>query len=65
MVHPHPTLYRVLGLVFLAITLVLIFIGVALNWPLATRTALFIFSFFPLLLALVYVYLGIQEERGF
>ncbi|EFH86623.1 hypothetical protein [Ktedonobacter racemifer] len=65
MVHRHPMLYRILGLVFLGITLVLIFIGVALDWSSSTRTAVFILSFFPLLLALVYFHLGTQEERGF
>lgn len=65
MVHRHPTLYRLLGLVFLGITLILLFLGVALDWPASTRPALFILSLFPLLLALVYFHLGTQEERGF
>jgi hypothetical protein len=64
-VHRHPTLYRILGLVFFGITLVLIFLGVALDWPASTRPALFILSFFSLLLTLVYFHLGTQEERGF
>lgn len=65
MVHRHPTLYRILGLVFLGITLLLICIDVALDWPASTRTAVFILSVFPFLLALVYFQLGTQEERGF
>ncbi|GCE07939.1 hypothetical protein [Dictyobacter aurantiacus] len=60
MVHRHPTLYRTVGLVFFGITVALISIGVALDWPASTRTALFILSFFPLLLALMYVHLGTE-----
>lgn len=65
MIHRHSTLYRMLGLVFLVITVILIFIGVTLDWPASTRPALFILSCFSLLLALVYFSLGAQEERGF
>ena len=65
MVFSHPTLYRILGLIFLGIILILVFMGVASNWPSPTRVALFILSFFPLLLAFSYFYLGTQEERGF
>lgn len=65
MIHRHPTLYRMLGLVFLVSTMLLLFLGVTLDWPASTRPALFILSCFPLLLALVYFSLGSQEERGF
>lgn len=65
MVHRHPMLYRIVGLVFLGIALVLIFMGVTVAWPSSTCTALLILSFFPLLLALVYFHLGAQEEQGF
>jgi hypothetical protein len=65
MVHRHPTLYRILGLVFLCSTLVLMFLSATPAWPSATRTALFLFSFFPLILSLSYFHLGNQEERGY
>jgi hypothetical protein len=64
-IHRHPTLYRMLGPVFLVSTMILIFLGAALDWPASTRPALFILSCFPLLLALVYFSPGSQEERGF
>ena len=68
MVHRHSTLYRILGLIFLGVTLVLVFIGVTLNWPSSTRPPLFILSLFPLLLALVYFHLGTrgasEDSRG-
>jgi len=65
MVHRHPTLYRILGLVFLGITMVLVFMSVASAWPPSTRAALFLLSVFPLLLSFSYFHLGTQEERGF
>jgi hypothetical protein len=58
MVHRHPTLYRILGLVFLCSTLVLMFLSTAPDWPSATRAALFMLSFFPLMLSLSYFHLG-------
>lgn len=65
MVHRHPTLYRILGLVFLGIMMVLVFMSVASPWPSSIRAALFILSFFSLLLSLSYFHLSTQEERGF
>lgn len=65
MVHRHPTLYRILGLVFLCSTLVLMVLSAAAAWPLATRAALFVLSVFPLILSLSYFHLGNQEERGY
>ena len=65
MVHRHPTLYRILGLVFLCSTLVLMLLGAAPAWPSATRAALFLLSVFPLILSLSYFHLGNQEERGY
>jgi hypothetical protein len=65
MVHRHPTLYRILGLVFLCSTLVILLLSTASAWPSAARTALFLFSFFPLVLSLTYFHLGQQEERGY
>ncbi len=65
MVHRHPTLYRILGLVFLCSTLVLMFLSAAPDWPAATRAALFLLSVFPLILSLSYFHLGNQEERGY
>ncbi|GHO60382.1 hypothetical protein [Ktedonobacter robiniae] len=64
-VHRHPTLYKILGLIFLGITMVLISIDVVLDWPASTRAAVLILSLFPFLLALVYFLLATQEERGF
>ncbi len=65
MVHRHPTLYRILGLVFLCSALVLMFLSASLVWPSATRAALFLLSVFPLMLSLSYFHLGNQEERGY
>ena len=65
MVHCHPTLYRILGLVFLCSTLVLISLSAAPAWPSATRAVLFILSAFPLMLSLSFFHLGNQEERGY
>lgn len=65
MVHRHPTLYRILGLVFLCITLVLMFMSASPAWPSSARVALFMLSFFPLMLSLSYFHLGNQEESGF
>ncbi len=65
MVHRHPTLYRILGLVFLCSTLVLMVLSAAAAWPPATRAALFVLSVFPLILSLSYFHLGNQEERGY
>jgi hypothetical protein len=65
MVHRHPTLYWILGLVFLCSTLVLLFLSAAPAWPSATRAALLLLSAFPLILSLSYFYLGNQEERGY
>jgi len=65
LVHRHPTLYRILGLVFLCSTLVLVFLCAAPAWPSATRAALFLLSVFPLILSLSYFRLGNQEERGY
>src|SRR5690349_4328622 len=50
MVHRHPALYRILGLIFLVCTLVLMFLGAAPAWPSATRGTLLLFSVFPLML---------------
>lgn len=63
----HPILYRILGLVFLGITLILVFISIASpNWPSSTRTALFTLGFFPLLVACSYFCLGTKKyEQGF
>lgn len=52
MVHRHPTLYRILGLIFLFCTLVLMVLGAAPAWPSATRAALLLLSVFPLILSL-------------
>lgn len=65
MVHRHPALYRILGLVFLVCTLVLIFLGAIPSWPPATRGALLLLSVFPLILSLSYFHLATQEERGY
>lgn len=65
MVHRHPTLYRILGLIFLFCTLVLMVLGAIPSWPLATRAALLLLSVFPLILSLSYFHLGNQEERGY
>ncbi len=65
MVHRHPTLYRILGLAFLCSTLVLMLLGASPAWSSATRAALFLLSFFPLILSLSYFHLGNQEERGY
>jgi hypothetical protein len=65
MVHCHPTLYRILGLVFLCSTLVLLFLSAAPSWPSATRAALLLLNTFPLILSLSYFHLGNQEERGY
>ncbi len=64
-VRRHPTLYRTLGLVFFCITLVLMLLSAAPAWPSATQAALFILSFFPLILSLSYFHLSNQEERGY
>ncbi len=63
--HCHQTLYQILGLAFLCSTLVLMFLSAAIAWPSATRAALFLLSFFPLILSLSYFYLGNQEEKGY
>jgi hypothetical protein len=65
MVRRHPTLYRILGLAFLCITLVLMLLSAAPARSSATQAALFILSFFPLILSLSYFHLGNQEERGY
>jgi len=65
MVHRHPTLYRILGLVFLGITMVLMIMSASPSWSSSTCAALFILSFFPLMLSFSYFHLGTQEERGF
>lgn len=65
MVHRHPTLYRILGLIFLCITLVLMFLSAAPAWPSSAHVALFLLSIFPLMLSLSYFHLGNQEERGY
>jgi hypothetical protein len=65
MVHRHPTLYTILGLVFLGITMALVFLSGASAWPWLTRTTLFLLSPFSLLLTLSYFHLSMQEERGF
>ncbi len=65
MVHCHPTLYRILGLVFLCIALVLMFMSASSAWPSSARVALFILNFFPLMLSLSYFHLSNQEERGY
>ena len=65
MVHCHPTLCRILGLVFLCCTLVLMVLSAAPAWPSETRAALFLLSLFPLILSLSYFHLGNQEERGY
>ncbi len=64
-VHRHTTLYRILGLTFLCSTLLLMALSAVPAWPSATRVALFLLSFFPLILSLSYFYLGNQEERGY
>lgn len=65
MVHRHPTLYRILGLIFLAIAIVLAFLGGVPPWSATARFALVIFSLFSLILTLSYFHLGMQEEQGF
>ncbi len=65
LMHRHQTLYQILGLLFLCSTLVLMFLSAALAWPSATRAALFLLSFFLLILSLSYFYLGNQEEKGY
>ncbi len=65
MVHRHPTLYRILGLIFLCCTLVLMVLSATLSWPSATRAALLLLSVFPMILSLSYFHLGNQEERGY
>jgi len=65
MVHRHPTLYRILALIFLCIMLVLIVMSASPAWPSSTRAALFMLSLFPLMLSLSYFHLSNQEERGF
>lgn len=63
MVHRHPILYRLLGLIFLSITLVLVCLGIVAPWFSPARVALFTLSFFSLLLTLSYFELAIQEEQ--
>lgn len=65
MIHRHVALYRILGLVFLAFTLALVFTSVIPAWPASTRMMLFILGLFSLLLSFSYFHLGTQEERGF
>jgi hypothetical protein len=65
MVHRHPTLYRILGLVFLCSTMALMFLSASPAWPSPTRAALFTLSVFFLVVSLSYFHLGTQEERGF
>lgn len=65
MVHRHPTLYRILGLVFLVCTLVLMFLSATPFWSSATRGTFLLLSVFPLILSLCYFHLGNQEERGY
>ncbi len=40
-------------------------LSAASAWPSATRAALFLLSFFLLILSLSYFYLGNQEEKGY
>jgi heme/copper-type cytochrome/quinol oxidase subunit 4 len=65
MAHRHPTLYLLLSLLFLLLTLILIFLGMASSWSSLTRVTLFLLSPFSLILALSYFHLRSQEERGF
>jgi predicted membrane channel-forming protein YqfA (hemolysin III family) len=65
MVYRHPTLYRILALVFLCIMLVLIFMSAYPAWPVSTRATLFMLSLFSLMLSLSYFHLGNQEDRGY
>jgi hypothetical protein len=64
-VHRHPTLYRILALVFLCITIMLIFMSVSPVWPGSTRAVFFMLSLFSLMLSLSYFHLGKQEKRGY
>lgn len=65
MVHRHPTLYRILGLVFLCCALVLMFLFATSFWTAATRATLLLLGVFSLVLSLSYLHLGKQEERGY
>ncbi len=65
MVHRHPTLYTILALGFLCITILLMFLGVDPVWPGSIRAGLFILSLFSLMLSLSYFHLGNQEESGY
>jgi predicted membrane channel-forming protein YqfA (hemolysin III family) len=64
-VHRHPTLYRMLALIFLCIMLVLISMSASPAWPVSTRATLFMLSLFSLMLSLSYFHLGNQEDRGY
>lgn len=64
MVRRHPILYRTLSLIFLGITLVVVFLSMGIPWSLPVRTTLFVFGLFSFLLTLSYASLGTQEERG-
>lgn len=65
MVHRHPALYRILGLIFLCCTLVLLFLVATSFWTATTRATLLLLSVFSLVLSLSYLHLGKQEERGY
>ncbi len=64
-VHRHTTLYRILGLTFICSTLLLMTLSAVPAWPSAIRVALFLLSFFPLILSLSYFHLGNQEGSGY
>ncbi len=65
MVHHHTTVYKILFLAFLCITVILILMSAAPIWPSTSRVAIFIISLFFLLLALVYLTVSNQESRGY
>lgn len=65
MVHRHPTLYKMLGLLFLGLTIALAILGTLPAWSSMVSFTLFSFSLLSLILTLAYFHLGAQEERGF
>lgn len=65
MVHRHATLYKMLGLLFLGITIALLLLAFVPGWPVTASFALIAFSLLSFILTLIYFHLGAQEERGF
>lgn len=65
MVHRHPTLYKMLGLLFLGLAIILAVLGTLPAWSTTVSYTLFAFCLLSLILTLAYFHLGTQEERGF